>query len=160
MTFRPASVICRLGTESDDDLSTQWIDGRPVSTAEAVRAAAEHLAASRLPVLTGDFNDISAIRAGLRVAALAGGVVDHEGLEAIRPAIEAIRDAGIVMGAPAEIRRRADRVLAIGPDPFEDQDALFEQIFAPAPDIGARTKGKAREIVWLGAPEPQRFAWA
>ncbi|WP_139798422.1 hypothetical protein [Fulvimarina manganoxydans] len=141
-------------------MSTQWIDGRPVSTAEAVRAAAEHLAASRLPVLTGDFNDISAIRAGLRVAALAGGVVDHEGLEAIRPAIEAIRDAGIVMGAPAEIRRRADRVLVIGPDPFEGQDALFEQIFAVAPDIGARTKGKTREIVWLGASEPQRFAKA
>ncbi|MEE2949710.1 MAG: hypothetical protein VYD57_00430 [Pseudomonadota bacterium] len=141
-------------------MSTQWIDGRLVSTAEAVRAAAEHLAASRLPVLTGDFNDISAIRAGLRVAALAGGVVDHQGLEAIRPAIEAIRDAGIVMGAPAEIRRRADRVLVIGPDPFEGHDALFEQIFAVAPDIGARTKGKTREIVWLGASEPQRFAKA
>ena len=157
MTFRLASVICRLGTESDDDLSTQWIDGRPVSTAEAVRAAAEHLAASRWPVLTGDFDDISAIRAAIRLAASTGGVVDHQGLEAIRPAIEAIRDAGIVMGAPAEIRRRADRVLVIGPDPFEDQDALFEQIFSAEPDIGARTKGKIREIVWPGTSKPQRF---
>ncbi|NDV87280.1 hypothetical protein GTW51_11275 [Aurantimonas aggregata] len=128
-----------------------WIDGRPGSEPEAVAAAAALIGGSRLPVVTGLATDIAGIRAALGLARIAGAVIDHQASAAIYPAVTAIRDSGMMIGAPAEIRRRADRVLIVG-DAFATSPDLPDFLFRHEPDLGKATRGK-REIRWLGGPE-------
>jgi formylmethanofuran dehydrogenase subunit B len=132
-------------------LGHAWIDGRPVSVPEAVAAAAALIGGSRLPVVTGLATDVAGIRAALGLARIAGAVIDHEASAVIYPAITAIRDSGMMIGAPAEIRRRADRVLIVG-DAFAQSPDLRNFLFGHEPDLGRETRGK-REIRRLGAPE-------
>ncbi|EAU41478.1 formylmethanofuran dehydrogenase [Fulvimarina pelagi HTCC2506] len=139
-------------------MTTAWIDGQPVSSGEAIREAAKLLSMSRLPLVTGRFDDISALREAARVAGFSGGVLDHSDLGRVAPLIEALRDNGIIRISPGEVRRRADRVLVVGADPFAGSEAVFEQIFAVDPDLGAKAKGGQREIVLLGPDEPGRFS--
>ncbi|MDY8108095.1 hypothetical protein U0C82_02890 [Fulvimarina sp. 2208YS6-2-32] len=141
-------------------MTTAWIEGRPVSTGEAIREAVTLLSECRLPLVTGALDDMSALREAARLAGLARGVLDHQGLAPAVPLIEALRDNGIIRIAPAELRRRADRVLVIGRDAFAAEPALFEQIFSVDPDLGAGAKGGLREIVLLGPDGPGRFAAA
>ncbi|MER0238886.1 hypothetical protein [Fulvimarina sp. MAC8] len=141
-------------------MTTAWIDGQPVSSGEAIREAVRLLSTSRLPLVTGRFDDISALREAARVAGFSGGVLDHLDLDKVAPLIEALRDNGIIRVSPGEMRRRADRVLVVGADPFAKSEAVFEQIFSVDPDLGAKTKGEPREIVLLGPDGPGRFSEA
>lgn len=141
-------------------MTTAWIEGQPVSSGEAIREAASVLSASRLPLVTGYFDDISALREAARVAGASGGVLDHMDLASVAPLIEALRENGMIRVSPGEMRRRADRVLVIGSDPFAGSEAVFEQIFSVYPDLGANTKGGPREIMLLGADAPGRFSEA
>ena len=118
---------------------------------EAVAAAAALIGGSRLPVVTGLLTDVAGNRAALALARIAGAAIDHQGSAAMYPAITAIRDGGMMIGAPAEMRRRADRVLIVG-DAFAQSPDLPEFLFGHAPDLGERTRGE-RQILWLGAPE-------
>ncbi|MEX6506631.1 hypothetical protein [Jiella sp. M17.18] len=112
--------------------------------------AANLVRASRLPVITGLQADLSAIRAAIELARIAGAVVDHRSSQAIYPAIRAIRDCGAFLGAPAEMRRRADRVLLVGREPFAGDPDLAEFLLKSEPDLGVRTRGHGRAVVWLG----------
>ncbi|MEN3792132.1 hypothetical protein [Fulvimarina sp. MAC3] len=141
-------------------MTTAWVEGQPVSSGEAIREAVKLLSTSRLPLVTGRFDDISALREAARVAGACGGVLDHQDLDKVAPLIEALRDNGIIRVSPGEMRRRADRVLVIGADPFAGSETVFEQIFSVEPDLGARTKGEPREIVLLGPNAPGRFSEA
>lgn len=132
-------------------LNHAWIDGQPVSEAEAVSAAAALIGGSRLPVVTGLATDIAGVRAALSLARIAGAAIDHQGSTSIYSAIAAIRDSGMMIGAPGEIRRRADRVLIVG-DAFAQSPDLPGFLFGQAPDLGVETRGE-RRILWLGAPE-------
>ncbi|MCB8838221.1 hypothetical protein [Aurantimonas sp. VKM B-3413] len=130
-----------------------WIDGQPTSREKAVAAAADLLRASRLPIFDGLRADLAAIRAAIGLARAAGGVIDHHSSAAIYPTISAIRDSGAFLAAPAEMRRRADRILLVGPDPFAHAPDLPDFLLAGEPDLGTRTRGHQRQVVWLGAPE-------
>jgi formylmethanofuran dehydrogenase subunit B len=54
-----------------------FVDGRPVSLAEAAHAAAEIVAASRLPVFLVGACDVGGARAAIRLAERTRGVIDH-----------------------------------------------------------------------------------
>jgi len=94
-------------------LQNAWIDGKPASTQEAVSAAAELIGRSRLPLVTGLSTDIAGIKAAVALAQIAGGAIDHAASKGIYPLISAMRDSGMMLAAPSEIRRRADRVLVV-----------------------------------------------
>ena len=135
-----------------DVLNTAWIDGETVSTERAVRAAAEFLRGARLPVVTGLQTDMAGIKAAIRLAIDSGGVIDHVQSADIYPVIEVLRDAGMMLGAPSEVRRRADRILIVGADTFAASPALPTYLFSEGPDLGKATKGEIRQAIWLGAP--------
>ncbi|WP_206453129.1 hypothetical protein [Aurantimonas marina] len=128
-----------------------WIEGRPVSMEEAVRATADRIGRSRLPVITGLTTDLAGIHAAIALCRVAGGAIDHAGSGEIYSLISALRDGGMMLGAPAEIRRRADRVLIVGPNAFDRAPDLPQFLFSNGPDLGGRTKGGGRQALWLGA---------
>lgn len=119
---------------------------------EAVRAAANLISRSRLPLITGLTTDLAGMQAAIALCRIAGGVIDHAGSSDIYPLISALRDGGMMLGAPAEIRRRADRVLIVGPDAFDPAPDLPQFLFSNRPDLGKRTGGAERQALWLGAP--------
>lgn len=134
-------------------MSTAWIDGEAVSTERAISAAVELLNAARLPIVTGLQTDMAGIKAAIRLAIGVGGVVDHSQSADIYPMIETLRDAGMMLGAPSEMRRRADRVLIVGADAFAASPDLPGYLFSEGPDLGARTRGEIRRAIWLGGPK-------
>lgn len=119
---------------------------------EAVRATADLIARSRFPVVTGLATDFAGINAAITLCRVAGGAIDHAASKDIYPLMSALRDGGMMLGAPAEIRRRADRVLIVGPDAFDRAPDLPQFLFSNGPDLGGRTKGSGRQALWLGAP--------
>ena len=132
-------------------LQNAWIDGKPASTQEAVSAAAELIGRSRLPLVTGLSTDIAGIKAAVALARIAGGAIDHAASKGIYPLISAMRDSGMMLAAPSEIRRRADRVLVVGDDAFEDAPDMPDYLFDETPDLGEATRGVERQVLWLGA---------
>ena len=133
-------------------MNTAWIDGEAVSTERAVKAAAELMRGARLPIVTGLQTDMAGIKAAIRLAIESGGVIDHAQSADIYPMIEALRDAGMMLGAPSEVRRRADRILIVGADIFAASPDLPQYLFSEGPDLGKSTRGEIRQAIWLGAP--------
>ncbi|MEF2552115.1 hypothetical protein VQ042_12195 [Aurantimonas sp. A2-1-M11] len=104
-----------------------------------------------MPLVTGLATDMAGLKAAVALARIAGGAIDHAASDAIYPLISAMRDSGMMLAAPSEVRRRADRVLVIGDDAFADAPDMPDYLFAEAPDLGLRTRGAERQILWLGA---------
>jgi formylmethanofuran dehydrogenase subunit B len=94
--------------------SACFIDGRSVSRAEAVRAAAALIAASRLPVLLVGACDVAASRAVIKCADRAGGVIDHVASETAFRELDVMRGFGKFIVTPNEAHQRADTVLLVG----------------------------------------------
>ncbi len=135
-----------------------WIEGRAADEREALDAAARLLSESRLTVLTGAAADVETVRALLQLGEIVGGIVDHDGFEATSSMLSALREAGIMLGAPAEMRRRADRWLLVGADPFAGAEDLRDWLFEPnGPDLG-RGAGRPREVLHLGGTGPFELA--
>ncbi|WP_024349736.1 MULTISPECIES: hypothetical protein [Aurantimonas] len=114
-------------------------------------AAAELIGRSRLPLVTGLSTDVAGIKAAVALAQIAGGAIDHAASNGIYPLISAMRDSGMMLAAPSEIRRRADRVLVVGDDAFEDAPDMPDYLFYETPDLGEATRGVERQVLWLGA---------
>ncbi|KQT47493.1 hypothetical protein ASG43_10360 [Aureimonas sp. Leaf454] len=126
-----------------------WIDGAPAPFADAVAAAANRLAASRLPLITGLATDVAGLRAAMDLAALSGGVIDHARSAALYRNLDVFRRTGLFRGVPAELRRRCDRVLLVGGDAVETAPDLLAFLLRGSPDLGPG-RGEPRRTVWLG----------
>ncbi|WP_102960130.1 hypothetical protein [Mangrovicella endophytica] len=136
-------------------MSTAWIEGRSASFEEAVAAASDAIRSSRLPVVTGLASDVAGIKAAIRLAQGAGAVLDHGASQALQAHMSALTEHGMILGAPAEVRRRADRVLVIGRGAFDGAPELPSFLFSHQPDLGraARDEAAGRRVLWLGAPD-------
>ncbi|ORE98712.1 hypothetical protein [Aurantimonas sp. 22II-16-19i] len=131
-------------------METAWIDGKPASPEDALRAAGELLDAGRLPLVTGLRTDVAGLRAAFSLARQVGAVIDHSESASLYPFIAAARDGGAFLASPAEMRRRADRVLIVGDAVGECDVALLKMLAATAPDLGVRTRGAGRRLMTLG----------
>lgn len=114
-------------------------------------AAALRLGSSRLPLITGLATDVAGVRAAVRLAEAAGGVIDHGRSAALYSQLDVLRRTGLFRGVPAELRRRADRVLLVGGDALEAAPDLLAYLLEGAPDLG-RAAGASRGAVWIGGP--------
>ncbi len=128
-----------------------YIDGVAVELTEAIGAAAGRLAAARMPLVTGLCADMATIRAAHALAQRCGAVIDHAQSAAFFPIIEAVREGGLVMGLPAEVRRRADRLLLVGADALSAWPGLLDIVLVREPDLGPGA-GQPRAIAWIGPP--------
>ena len=157
----------RAGLAAFDGLGlvTPCVDGASASLEAALDAAAERLAAARLPLFGGLATDVQGMRALYRLANVGGAILDHAHGEAMMPALRMLQDRGQMFTTLAEIRNRADLIVCIGTDavsnfpeffrrcaPAEGQEAPCRVVFLAA-DEGTPT---AAEIPWASAVESVR----
>lgn len=135
-------------------MTEAWIDGTAVPLEAAVAEAARLLAASRLPLVTGLATDVAGVKAALALAREAGGVIDHEGSDLVCRRLAVLQGSDLFVAVPAEMRRRADRFLLVGPDAAALRPDLLAFVFGGVRDLGLKPDGEApRRIVWLGGAD-------
>jgi formylmethanofuran dehydrogenase subunit B len=122
-------------------MARAWIGGKPAALERALAEAAELLAASRCPLITGLGTDIAGARAAISLAERIGAVVDHMNADTLLRDLAVLREAGMMLTTPSEARVRADTLLLVGPS-----------LEKKAPELGSWLGlGGSREqtIVWL-----------
>ncbi len=133
-----------------------WVKGRPVSPAEAVRAAVALLAASRSAVVAGLGTDIAGARASVALAQAIGASIDHMDADAVFTNLDVMRRAGWIVTTPLQTRARADTVLLVGEGLPAGWPDMAERLGLDAPPPLA---GGARRVFQLRAdPSPRVLA--
>lgn len=104
------------------------IDGKDVSIEDAIKAAAELIKASNLPLYGGLGTDVEGMRAVMSLADLSGGVVDHALSEGQYRNFRVLQSGGWVMTTLTEARNRADLFVIVGSDVHAIHPRFFERI--------------------------------
>lgn len=131
------------------------IQGKPVSLEAAVARAAEILKQAELPLIAGLATDVAGMRAALKLADRLGAVVDSLGSQAALRNILVLQDSGWMTTTLAEVKNRADLLVALG----VDIDVLFPRFFERYLGVdGLFVEAACREVVYLGKPPSN--AWA
>jgi formylmethanofuran dehydrogenase subunit B len=126
--------------------------GQASSLEEAIRRAAELLAASRLPLFAGLGTDTEGMRAVLRLAERTGGVVDHAGAPGLFGNLLAMQSGGWITATLAEVRNRMDLLLLIGTDAVGLMPRFFERCVWPREALLEEALAH-RKVVYLGDSE-------
>ncbi len=123
------------------------VDGEPVSLEEAVGRAATILAEAELPLLAGLATDVAGMRAALSLADRLGAVVDNMNSQAAMRNILVLQDSGWMTTTLAEVKNRADLLVAVG----VDVESIFPRFFERHIWVDGMFVGTAdREVVYLG----------
>lgn len=125
------------------------IQGEAVSLEAAVTRAAEILKQAELPLISGLATDVAGMRAALMLADRLGAVVDSMGSEAALRNILVLQDSGWMTTTLAEVKNRADLLVALG----VDIDVFFPRFFERYIWVdGMFVDAACREVVYLGKP--------
>lgn len=124
------------------------VDGREVSPDAALDAAAERLAASRMPLFGGLATDVAGMRQLVRLANQRGAILDHARGDTLMPVLRTLQDRGQMFSTLAEIRNRADLVVCIGTDAASNFPEFFRRC-GPVDEVAF-----ARRTVFVGASAP------
>lgn len=127
-----------------------WVKGGAADVDAAVEAAADLLAASRVPVLAGLSAEVSALRAAYRLAETLGASLDPVSGPSVYAELGALSAGGAMSTTRAETIGRADVVLILGSRPW-DGDLIAE--IAAAPPSRGRAAGAERALLSLGGPQ-------
>ncbi len=128
--------------------ATPLIDGRPATLDQAIASAAAILGAARAPLIHGLACDIAGQRAAIALGRRIGATVDHLHGAAIVANLRALADGGWLATSLAEIRNRADLVVAIG-DPTTAMPHFWQRcVFASDTLTGIATQD--RKVVLIG----------
>ena len=118
---------------------------KPVKLEEAVREAARILAEAEYPILYGwSSTSCEAIRIGLELAEVVGGVIDNTATICHGPSILAIQDVGLSGFTLGQIRHRADLVIYWGSNPWEAHPRHIER-------YSAFSEGRFQPSIWRRA---------
>jgi formylmethanofuran dehydrogenase subunit B len=132
-----------------------FIEGRSVSLAEAMQAAAGLIAASRLPVFLIGACDVAGTRAAIQLAARIGGVIDHSESKGAFRELDVMRSFGKFIVTPNEARQRADTVLLVGSGLTKLWPNMVERLgLAGLPRLGLPPQ--RRQILCLGGSGEER----
>ncbi|MCA9230981.1 MAG: formylmethanofuran dehydrogenase subunit B [Planctomycetales bacterium] len=116
-----------LAQTSADDFSTQ-ADGKAVSFAEAVAAAADVLRRSRAPLIYGlSTSSTPGQRAACRLADLLGATIDTTASTCHAPSIIAVQSVGESTSSLGEVKNRADMVVYWGSNPLKSHPRHIER---------------------------------
>lgn len=127
-----------------------WVKGGAADVDAAVAAAADLLAAARVPVLAGLNADVAGLRAAYRLAETLGASLDPVAGNSIYAELGALSAGGAMTTTRAETEARADVVLILGNRPW-DGDLMAE--IAAAPIRRGRAAGSERALLSLGGPQ-------
>ncbi|KAA0968621.1 hypothetical protein FPY71_17240 [Aureimonas fodinaquatilis] len=120
-----------------------YIEGTAAALDGALSLAASMLSQARQPLLLLGAVDVPACRAAIALAGRCGGVVDHANSAQLFPFLSALRECGMISGVPAEVRRRAGRLLLIGADALTHWQELPAFLANGLPQ---------RTAFWIGPP--------
>lgn len=131
------------------------VDGRAVSTDDAIAAAAALLAESRAPVIGGLGCDQRGAAAAVALARRVGAVLDHGAADALLRDLDAMRAGGWIGTTPPVAHAIADTVLLIGPDAADPPSTASRRVLHLCPGRGVRgadvlAGGAAQVSVTLG----------
>lgn len=112
---------------------TAWIAGKAVSVEKAAAEAARLLRSARLPVVAGMATDVAGARAAIRLAEKLRGAYDHMASEALLRDLDVMRQAGLMVTTPNELRLRADCVLLVGTKLAARTPDLIERLALASP---------------------------
>ena len=132
------------------EMPSAFVGGRPASLEAAARAAAQLLGGARLPLVTGLGTDIAGARAAIALAERLRGVFDHRRSEAIFNTLASMREAGMMLTTPGEVRLRADTVLLAGPGIEAAWPDVWERLALHNPPKLALAPGR-RKVFWIGS---------
>jgi formylmethanofuran dehydrogenase subunit B len=108
------------------------VDGRACSFEEALDAAAELLAAARLPLVYGlTDSTVEAQQAAVRLADLLGAILDTASSAAHQGSQGAFERVGLLTASLGEVRRRADLVVFWACDPDGAHPGFVERYAPP-----------------------------
>ncbi|MGH8728970.1 MAG: hypothetical protein ACREV9_12645 [Burkholderiales bacterium] len=122
------------------------IDGKPVSLAEAISAAARKLASARRPVFGGMGADVAGMRAVLQLAERLGGGIEPANSRGMLRNILTLQDEGIASTTLSEVKNRADLIVIAGADVARRFPRFFERC------LGEGLFASRREFVYIGKP--------
>jgi formylmethanofuran dehydrogenase subunit B len=129
-------------------MADAWIGGKAATLAAAIEEAARLLRASRMPVIAGLGTDIAGARAAIALARNVGAAIDHMHSTTLLRDLDVMREAGMMMTAPSEVRLRADLLLLVGPGLLEAWPDLPARLFVKPTGHDAGASG-TRRIIWL-----------
>jgi formylmethanofuran dehydrogenase subunit B len=118
-------------------MTVAWIGSRESLVDQAVKRAAELLAASRCPVFSVD-SDVNGTRAAVALAERAGAAYGFADGELLARETALFSGKGAMVVAPGEVRRRADVVVIVGALPLAYHEWIAD-LAATSPDLGSHT---------------------
>src|SRR5262245_5961224 len=133
------------------------VDGKPVSLADAIAAAAKLIRGSRLPLYGGLATDVEGIRAVMSIADRSGGVIDHALSEGQYRNFRVLQTSGWFMSTLTEARNRTDLFIIVGTDVHKIHPRFFERVVTPPESMFAEDAPK-RTVIFLGAGPDQSAA--
>lgn len=147
--IKNACVKAKAGFERTFDNPQPQVSGKTVSLDEAVKAAADLIRNSNLPMYGGLATDVEGMRAVMALADQSGGVVDHALSEAQYRNFKVLQTSGWVMTTLTETRNRADLIVIVASDLHKIHPRFFERVVNPEASVLSDDPPK-RTIVFLG----------
>lgn len=132
-----------------DGAAKPQVDGRDVDLATAIKAAADLIRKSTLPLYGGLGTDIDGARAVMALADKSGGVVDHALSEGQYRNFRVLQTRGWVMTTLTEARNRADVFIVVGTDIQKLHPRFFERIVNVEESLLTEAPPK-RTVVFIG----------
>ena len=126
---------------------------KPISLEEAVKRTAEILVNSKYPLLYGwSSTSIQAIRVGIELTELIGGVIDNTTATCHGPTLQGIHYTGTVTSTLGQMRNRADLMIFWGCNPLNAHPKHATRYSATAKGVYIRSR-KDRKIVVVDVRE-------
>lgn len=124
------------------------INGKSVSLAEAVSAAAGLLQQAKSPLIAGSSTDVHGARALVSLANQNGAAMTHLNADSTLRNMKVLQHRGWQTTTLTEVRNRADVILMIGTDVVTHNARFFERVVWV--DEAMFTEPAARHIIYLG----------
>jgi len=126
------------------------LSGKPADLESVISAAAEILRISKQPLFAGLGTEVQGMRAILGLAKKTNATLDHMHSESTVSNTRTMQNSGWLTTTLAEIKNRADIILAIGTDITSTHPRFFEKL---AWNTDSMFDKPTPELIFLGAPE-------
>lgn len=134
--------------DTDSDSFIPRLNGKPCDLQTAVNRAVEILSGSVNPLIAGLGTEVQGARSLMRLAQHINATIDHMHGESSMRNTRVLQNSGWITTTLAEVKNRADLILAIGTDISSTHPRFFERL-TESNDRLFRTQ--ATEVIYLGA---------
>lgn len=125
------------------------ISGKPCNLDTAINAAADILRKSKQPLFAGLGTEVQGMRALMRLAEKSNATLDHMHSESTVRNTLTMQNSGWLTTTLAEVKNRADVILAIGTDIVSSHPRFFEKLVWNNDSLFNKP---TPEVIYLGVP--------